>query len=88
MIDDEVILECFCVIELIGCYVDVFNYCDWDSYVDCWIENCIFKMMIVNDEGLVLDKMMMIVCLISVCIDGCEGILGLVCNYNIYLWLF
>lgn len=88
MTDDEATLERFRVTELIGRYVDALNHRDWDSYADCWTQDCIFKMSIANDTAPASDMMTTIARPISVRTDGREGILGLVRTYNNYPWLF
>jgi hypothetical protein len=88
MDENEATLERFRLTELIGRYVDALNHRDWESYADCWTEDCIFKMTIANDDAPASDKMTTIARPISVRTDGREGILGLVRNYNNYPWLF
>lgn len=88
MLEQEATLERFRVHELIGRYVDALNHRDWDSYADCWTEDCIFEMQVAQSEAPVSDKMTTIQKPVGVRTEGRAGILELVGTYNRYPWLF
>ena len=88
MEDDKATLERFRVHELIGRYVDALNHRDWESYADCWTEDCIFEMTVAESETPVSEKMTTTQRPIGVRTENRDGILKLVSTYNRYPWLF